>query len=86
MWWPRGRVTGVVVRGNGFAYACTRWLWGAWRCGRCQRAVIRDPVLGQHCPGCQAEVIATQRGLDLWSALMVIIMLIAAWVALALWR
>jgi hypothetical protein len=48
--------------------------------------VIRDPVLGQHCPGCQAEVIATQRGLDLWSALMVIIMLIAAWVALALWR
>jgi len=31
-------------------------------------------------------VVATQRGLDLWIALLVIIMLITAWMALALWR
>jgi len=36
--------------------------------------------------GCRAEVVATQRGLDLWIALLVIIMLITAWMALALWR
>ena len=84
--WLRRRVTGVVVRGNGFSYSCTRAFWGAWRCGRCQRAEIPAPALGQQCPGCQAEVVATQRGLDLWSALLVIVVLVATWVALAWWR
>jgi hypothetical protein len=86
VWQPRGRVTGVVVRGDGFAYACTRGLWGAWRCGRCQTAELREPAVGQRCPGCQAEVVATQRGLDLWIALIVIVTLVATWVALAWWR
>ena len=86
VWNPWRRVTGVAVRASGFTYACRRDVGGVWHCGRCNRSEIRNPDLGRRCPACEAEVIAVQRGLDVWILVLVVITLVAAWAALMWWR
>ena len=86
VWNPWRRATGVVVRASGFTYASRRDVGGAWRCGRCNRHAIRYPDVGRRCAGCGAEVVAVQRGLDVWILLLVVVMLVGAWAALTWWR
>ena len=86
MWNPFRRVSAVVVRKSGLVYMSRRQARGVWRCGRCGRGEIREPEAGSRCPACQAEVVAVQRGADVWTLLLVLVVLVAAWVALAWWR
>jgi Zn finger protein HypA/HybF involved in hydrogenase expression len=86
MWNPWRRVTAVVVRASGFAYACRRDVEEAWRCGRCERGVIQHPEIGRRCVACEAEVVAVQRGRDLWVMMLVVLILVATWAALTWWR
>ena len=45
------------------------------------------PHVGQHCPVCQAEVVATRRGWSvLWFVLLVMVVLVLGWVGLTWWR
>jgi hypothetical protein len=86
VWKPWHRATGVVVQASGFSYACRRDAEGAWRCGRCEQGLIQHPEIGRRCVACEAEVVAVQRGMDLWVMLLVVLVLVATWAALAWWR
>jgi hypothetical protein len=52
-----------------------------WLCGRCEQGVLVAPQIGDLCPVCQAEVIATRPRHRAW-LLLILLALLVAWLAM----